>query len=247
MSIRLQKFLAHQDVASRRSIEKMISAGRILVNGKQITEQGTKVDPEKDKVSVDGKLIKVKDELVYYWLNKPVGYLSAASSKYGESTVADLVKSDKRIYPVGRLDKDSQGLLLLTNDGELTHRLTHPKFHLDKTYAVQVVGNVSESKLEKLRSGIELEEGLTLPAVVNQVDTDVLEFIIHEGKHRQIRRMCAAVRLHVSGLIRVQFGPIKLGKLQTGEFRIANKQEIETLKQLVGLGNGGEQKVVDKD
>jgi 23S rRNA pseudouridine2605 synthase len=245
--IRLQKFLAHQDVASRRSIEKMIAEGRISVNGKQVTEQGTKIDPDKDKVSVDGKPIKVKDELVYYWLNKPVGYLSAASSKYGESTVADLVKSTKRIYPVGRLDKDSQGLILLTNDGELTHRLTHPKFHLDKTYVVQVVGNVTDSKLEKLRTGIDLEEGRTLPALVNQLENDVLEFIIHEGKHRQIRRMCAAVRLHVSGLIRVQFGPIKLGKLQIGEFRIASKQEIETLKRLVGLSDGGEQKVVDED
>jgi pseudouridine synthase len=238
MQIRLQKFLAHQDVASRRSIEKMISAGRISVNGKQITEQGTKIDPAKDKVSVDGKLIKVKDELVYYWLNKPVGYLSAASSKYGESTVADLVKSTKRIYPVGRLDKDSQGLILLTNDGELTHRLTHPKFHLDKTYVVEVVGHITDAKLKKLRNGIELEEGATLPATINEMGENLLEFTIHEGKHRQIRRMCAAVRLHVESLTRIQFGPVKLGKLQLGESRIATKQEIQTLKQLIGLATG---------
>lgn len=235
MLLRLQKFLAHQGIASRRSIEKMIAAGRISVNGKQITQQGTKVDPETDQVSVDGKLIIVADELVYYWLNKPVGIISAASSKYDEQTVANLVPTDRRVYPVGRLDKDSQGLILLTNDGELTHRLTHPKFHLDKTYVVEVVGSITEAKLDKLRGGIELEEGVTLPAVVNEVGDNVLEFVIHEGKHRQIRRMCAQVRLHVTTLTRVQFGPIKLGKLQIGEYRPATKEEILTLKRLVGL------------
>lgn len=235
MRARLQKFLAHQDVASRRAIEKMIAAGRIAVNGQLVTEQGTKIDPEKDAVSVDGKPIKVKNELVYYWLNKPVGYLSAATSKYGEATVTDLINSTKRIYPVGRLDKDSQGLMLLTNDGELTHRLTHPKFHLEKTYQVRVVGHISEAKLEKLRTGIELEEGITLPAKVEQINDDTLEFIIHEGKHRQIRRMCVAVRLHVNQLIRTTFGPIKLGKLQIGQFRTATQEEIQLLRQHVGL------------
>jgi len=246
MLIRLQKFLAQQGIASHRSIEKMIADRKIFVNGQLVTKQGTKVDPDKDVIKVNDQTIHRSDEFVYYWLNKPVGILSAASSKYGEQTVADLVHSSRRVYPVGRLDKDSQGLILLTNDGALTHRLTHPKFHLDKTYVVEVVGHISQEKLDKLRNGIELEEGTTLPATVNEIGENVLEFIIHEGKHRQIRRMCATVRLHVESLTRVQFGPIKLGKLQLGESRLATHQEIQTLKQLVGLSDGGQQKVVDK-
>lgn len=235
MQLRVQKFLANQGVASRRSIEKMIGEGRVSVNGQVVSKQGVKIDPDKDKVSVDEELIKSKDQLVYYWLNKPVGIISAASSKYGESTVADLVQSEKRVYPVGRLDKDSQGLILLTNDGELTHRLTHPKYHIDKTYQVRVVGKITQNKLELLRSGIELEEGITKPAQVTEVEDQCLQFTIHEGKHRQIRRMCAEVNFHVTELIRTDFGPIKLGHLQLGNSRKATDEEITTLKQLVKL------------
>jgi len=247
MLIRLQKFLADQGVASRRAIEKMIAAGRIAVNGEMIIKQGVKIDPAVDIVSVDTKPIKLSSNYVYYWLNKPVGIISAASSKYGETTVADLIQSDKRIYPVGRLDKDSQGLILLTNDGELTHRLTHPKYHLDKTYQVTVTGHISETKLEQLRTGIELEEGMTLPAKIEEIEPGCLEFTIHEGKHRQIRRMCAAVRLHVETLTRVKFGPVVLGHLKIGDYRPATTEEISSFRQLVGLSDGGEKKIVNKD
>lgn len=235
MSIRLQKFLADQGVASRRAIEKMIAAGKITVNGEVIVKQGVKIDPQTDIVRVNDQTIERSDEHVYYWLNKPVGIISAASSKYGETTVADLIRSNKRIYPVGRLDKDSQGLILLTNDGALTHRLTHPKFHLPKTYLVEITGHLTETKLETLRTGIELEEGTTLPAEVEEVAPNCLQFTIHEGKHRQIRRMCAAVRLHVVSLTRIQFGPVLLGKLKPGQFRPATQTEITTLQHLVGL------------
>jgi pseudouridine synthase len=239
MTMRVQKFLAHQGIASRRAIEKMINDGRIVINGKIVTEQGTKVDPEKDKIAVDGKVIKSKETNVYYWINKPVGIISAASSRAGDTTVVDLVDSNVRMYPVGRLDKDSEGLLLLTNDGELTHRLTHPKYHIDKTYRVFVVGHISDKKITQLETGILLEEGMTAPATVNVIEETKegtwLEFIIHEGKHRQIRRMCEKVNLQVVTLIRTAMGPVKLQPLVIGEYRPATKSEISTLKSLVGL------------
>lgn len=232
---RVQKFLAHQGIASRRTIEKMINAGRISVNGVVVTEQGTKIDPALDKVAVDGQLIQTESELVYFFIHKPAGIISAATSKYGETTVVDLVDSPARLYPVGRLDKDSEGLLMLTNDGELTHRLTHPRYHLDKTYEVEIEGVVSDKKLNKLRQGILLDEGMTAPAVVELLSENWLRFIIHEGKNRQIRRMCAAVNVRVTRLIRTAIGPIKLGNLPLGHWRPATPQEILTLKSLVGM------------
>lgn len=237
--MRVQKFLAHQGIASRRAIEKMINDKRIAINGEVVTEQGTKIDPETDQVAVDGMVIKSAEKNVYYWINKPVGIISASSSRTGETTVVDLIKSHFRLYPVGRLDKDSHGLLLLTNDGELTHRLTHPKYHIDKTYRVVVTGQVTDRKIEKLQNGINLSEGITAPAQVELIedtkDGTLLEFIIHEGKHRQIRRMCEMVGLQVVDLVRVAVGPIKLEKLEAGESRSATKTEIATLRSLVGL------------
>lgn len=237
--MRVQKFLAHQGIASRRTIEKMINGGRISINGKVITEQGTKIDPSLDKVAVDGKNIKATSEFAYYWVNKPIGIISASNSNVGESVITDLVDTPIRIYPVGRLDKDSQGLILLTNDGELTHRLTHPKYHIDKTYKVLVTGDLTEAKIEKLQTGIHLEEGKTAPAQVEVIESDKtgawLQFVIHEGKHRQIRRMCEVVGLHVVDLIRTHVGPISLGKIGLGKSRKATTKEIATLKSLVGL------------
>jgi len=238
--MRVQKFLAHQGIASRRSIEKMINDKRIAVNGTVITDQGIKIDPEKDHVAVDGMIVKVSDPHVYFWVNKPVGVISASSSSTGESIVVDLVHTHLRIYPVGRLDKDSEGLLLLTNDGELTHRLTHPKYHLDKRYRVFVNGQVTDKKITKLQTGIHLEEGITAEAQVTVLEETKegtwLEFVIHEGKHRQIRRMCESVHLQVIQLIRTSVGPVELGNLEPGQNRPATKTEIATLKSLVGLG-----------
>lgn len=237
--MRVQKFLAHQGVASRRTIEKMINAGRITINGIVVTQQGVKVDPVNDTVTVDGLPIKTSAEYIYLWINKPVGIISAATSKYGETTVVDLVDVTTRVYPVGRLDKDSQGLLLLTNDGELTHRLTHPRYHFNKTYTVTVSGNVTDKKLARLRNGIQLEEGMTAPAqveVLNQTNgKTTMQFVIHEGRNRQIRRMCAVVDLLVVDLIRTAFGPIDLADLAVGESRFASFKEVEELKSLVGL------------
>ena len=239
MLMRVQKFLAHQGVASRRAIEKMINEGRVRVNGAMVMEQGTKIDPSKDQIIVDGRVVETKDRSVYFWLNKPIGIISAATSKSGETTVADLIDTPVRIYPVGRLDKESQGLILLTNDGELTHRLTHPKYHIDKTYLVQVTGNVNDVKLEKLRTGIELDEGMTQPAEVNIVEERdhgaLMQFTIHEGKNRQIRRMCAIVHLPVTVLTRTSFGPIELGRLATGKSRTATIKEISILYKLTKL------------
>jgi pseudouridine synthase len=217
----------------------MINGGRISVNGTVITEQGTKIDPTSDKVAVDGKVIKATSEFVYYWVNKPVGIISASNSSVGESVVTDLVDTPIRSYPVGRLDKDSQGLILLTNDGELTHRVTHPKYHIDKTYRVIVTGQVTEHKISKLQTGIHLSEGTTAPAQVELIEDTkfgtLLEFIIHEGKHRQVRLMCEMVGLQVIDLVRIAVGPIKLEKLGLGESRRATKTEISTLRSLVGL------------
>ncbi len=239
MVMRVQKFLAHRGIASRRSIEKMINDKRISVNGEVITEQGVKIDPETDIVAVDGMPVKMGETNVYYWINKPVGIISASSSSLGETTVVDLVNTNVRIYPVGRLDKDSHGLLLLTNDGELTHRLTHPKYHIDKTYQVVVTGQVTDHKIEKLQTGIRLEEGMTAEAEVEILEVTkegtAIKFIIHEGKHRQIRRMCEAVNLQVVDLVRTAVGPIALDKLNVGEYRPATKSEISTLKSLVSL------------
>ncbi len=236
---RLQKFLAHQGIGSRRAVEKMIAAGRISVNKKIIINQGVKIDPTTDRVTVDGKVIKPKEKYEYIWLNKPPEVLSAASSKTGELTVVDLVDSDNRLYPVGRLDKDSQGLLLLTNDGELTHRLTHPKYHIPKTYEVFVSGKITTKKIERLQTGIKLSEGMTQPAeveIIEQNETGTwLEFVLHEGKHRQIRRMCATVDLHVIDLIRVKFGPVEIKNLKLGKSRSATSAEISTLYKLVKL------------
>lgn len=236
--MRLQKFLAHQGYGSRRSVEKMISDKRITINGTLITEQGTKVDPDTDQVRVDNDLVQQVEELVYFWLNKPVGVVSSRASQDGEPTVIDLVETTYWVYPVGRLDKDSRGLLLLTNDGLLTHKLTHPKFHIDKTYEVCVTGKVTEKKLNHLRNGVRLEEGTTAPAQVDLIDSTSntrLRFIIHEGKNRQIRRMCEIVGLSVVDLVRVSFGPITLGNLKEGAWKKATSAEINTLRNLVGI------------
>lgn len=239
--VRVSKFLSNLGIASRRSIEKLIDAGKVSINGQVIREQGIKIDPDKDRVMIENKIVKNDSLLVYFWINKPVGIISAASSRSGETTVVDLVGTTRRIFPVGRLDKDSQGLLLLTNDGELTHRLTHPKYHIDKTYHVSVRGTVTDKKLDKLRQGVQLSEGRTAPAEISRLDKDMgtdytwLSFVIHEGKNRQIRRMCEKVNLTVVDLIRVAVGPIHLTGLKPGNWRYASQQEIQSLKELVGM------------
>jgi 23S rRNA pseudouridine2605 synthase len=244
---RLQKVLAHAGVASRRACEEIIRQGRVQVNGQVVTEMGTKVDPHRDAIRVDGKPISDPAEKVYLILNKPPGYISTARDPWGRPTVLDLVPHQERLYPVGRLDAESEGLLLLTNDGELTHRLTHPRYEHEKEYLVRVKGHPQEAVLSQLRRGVDLEEGRTAPAQVSRasrkegletpLDTTWLRIVLHEGRKRQIRRMCAAVGHPVQRLIRVRMGPIELGDLPVGGYRSLSAKETRRL-QLSSSGKG---------
>ncbi|NLT96234.1 MAG: rRNA pseudouridine synthase [Clostridia bacterium] len=237
---RLQKFLAHAGVASRRSCEELILQGRVKVNGKVITALGTKIDPQKDIVEIDGKRVKKEEKKVYVLLNKPAGYVTTSKDPQGRPTVLDLIKDiNERIYPVGRLDYETEGLLLLTNDGELSFRLTHPKYKVEKVYQALVKGIPDESDLEKLRKGIRLEDGITHPAKVKILqkgsNSTLLELIIHEGRNRQVRRMCEAINHPVLSLKRIKIGFLSLGSLPKGKFRPLTPEEVKLLKMRVGL------------
>lgn len=212
------------------------------VNGQAVTAPAALIDPEKDVIEIDGKRVLLNFEKIYILLNKLPGYLSATTDPHGEKTVLDLLPPMKeRIYPVGRLDKDTEGLLLITNDGELTYRLTHPKHHVDKIYLAWIKGNPTDESLEKLRKGIMLEDGMTSPALVERekgAGGSCLRITIHEGRKRQIKRMCNAIGHRVQRLKRVQIGPIHLGDLQPGHYRNLSQEEINTLKQHGNEGNG---------
>jgi len=241
---RLHKVLARAGVASRRKCEELIAAGRVKVNGEIIATPGRKVDPEHDRIEVDGKLIALPREHTYLLLNKPVGYVSTVRDPQGRPTVMDLVRTSQRLYPVGRLDTESEGLLLLTDDGELTQRLTHPSYEHEKEYHLWVEGQPTARTLQHLRQGIELEDGFTWPAEVTILRHEAggtwLRFVIHEGRKRQLRRMCQAVGHPVRRLIRVRMGPLILGDLPPGQHRPLTKEEQELLRVaagLQGLGN----------
>lgn len=232
--MRINKYLASIGVASRRSIDGLIEEGRVKLNGK-VPKLGDQVDPGKDQVTVDGREVKGGgEEKVYILLNKPIGYTSTSATIKGEKNVLELVQSNSRLFPVGRLDRDSTGLILLTNDGELAQKLTHPKFHIPKTYEVKVLGNVSKTQIEMMQKGIRLEEGITKPADVKIKSLSlphhsILEITLYEGKKRQIRRMMAHLHLHVLELKRVSVGPIKLGALPIGKHRKLTTEEMKSL------------------
>jgi len=237
LELRLQKFLSMAGVASRRAAEELISQKRVKVNGVTVTKPGIKVDTEKDTVEVDGKVCKLKNTYVYIMLNKPKGYITTLYDPFGRPTILDLVKGLKtRVFPVGRLDKDTEGLLLLTNDGELAYKLTHPKHGIEKTYIVKVKGKVSKKAVNVLQKGVILEEGKTSPAKVRilkrGIDFTLLEMKIHEGKKRQIRRMCEKVGHPVIELKRVKIGELTLKGLKAGEWRYLTNKEMEYLKNL---------------
>lgn len=239
MEIRLQKALAMAGVASRRHSEELITGGRVKINGKVVKELGTKIDVHKDKVEVDGKPLPPVEKKVYYLLNKPRGYVTTLHDERGRKTVLELLEGVReRVYPVGRLDYDSEGLLLLTNDGELTQALTHPKHKVKKTYRVRVEGIPELHKLEEMAKGLQLEDGLTAPADVKLVDVldgrALLEIAIHEGRNRQVRRMCEHIGQPVLRLRRIRLGPLELGDLKSGEFRPLNIHELTALMALVG-------------
>ena len=229
--MRLAKHLAHAGVASRRAAEQLIFHGHVTVGGKVVTDPATDVDGSKP-ITVDGRPVGgTEQERAVYILNKPPGVVSTSHDTHGRKTVVDLVHADRRLYPVGRLDADSTGLILLTDDGELAHRLTHPSFEVPKTYRA-VVRNppVREPALRKLREGIELDDGRTSPAKVRKISSSELEITVHEGRKRQIRRMCEAIDHRVESLERVAFGPLRLGNLPIGGHRRLTPAEVERLR-----------------
>jgi 23S rRNA pseudouridine2605 synthase len=224
--MRLAKHLAHAGVASRRAAEQLIFHGHVTVGGKVVTDPATDVDGSKP-ITVDGRPVGgTQQERAVYILNKPPGVVSTSHDTHGRKTVVDLVHAERRLYPVGRLDADSTGLILLTDDGELAHRLTHPSFEVPKTYRA-VVRNppVREPALRKLREGIELDDGRTSPAKVRKISSSELEITVHEGRKRQIRRMCEIVGLFVTGLKRVRSGNVPLGGLPVGKWRYLRPDE----------------------
>ncbi|TYP59876.1 pseudouridine synthase [Thermosediminibacter litoriperuensis] len=237
MELRLQKFLAMAGIASRRACEKLILEGRVQVNGKIVRELGIKVDSALDEVRVDGKICRLNNKPLYILMNKPKGVLTTAKDPFGRPTVIDLLKGIKeRVFPVGRLDKDTEGLLIITNDGELSYRLTHPKHEIEKTYIAKIAGTPHESDINRLRRGIVLEDGKTAPAKVRILKTGrdfaVLEIIIHEGRKRQVRRMCEAIGHPVISLRRTRIGKLTLRGLAPGCWRYMTEAEIKYLKSL---------------
>lgn len=231
--MRLVKFLANAGVASRRASEPLIAAGRVTVNGELITDPARDVS-DADRVLVDGARVTLPGAggLAVYAVNKPAGVVSTASDPQGRTTVVSLVRSDRRLYPVGRLDIDTTGLMLLTNDGALAHRLTHPSFEVRKTYRVVVRrGPVTGVQLAKLRDGVALEDGRTAPAEARRVAHDTLELTIREGRNRQVKRMCEAVGHRVKRLERITFGPLTLGDLTPGRARRLSAAEITQLQR----------------
>jgi 23S rRNA pseudouridine2605 synthase len=225
--VRLAKYLAHAGAASRRKAEELIAAGRVTVGGAVVTDPARDVG-EEDAVALDGRRLHPERHEVWM-VNKPVGVVSTAREPGSRQAVVDLVETEARLYPVGRLDADSSGLLLVTNDGELANRLTHPRYEVPKTYRVHLTRPPAERELSRLREGVELEGGMTAPAKVVQTGERTLEVTIHEGRNRQVRRMAAAVGNSVESLERVRLGPLELGDLEPGASRRLSGEEVERL------------------
>lgn len=233
---RLQKTLARAGFGSRRACELLIEAGRVTVDGR-IAELGNRVDPELQVICVDGKLAPTSLQTVYYLLNKPDGVVTTAHDPQGRPTVLELVQSPVRVFPVGRLDMSTEGLLILTNDGRLAHLLTHPSSGISKEYLVRVEGDPSPAAIRRLREGVELDDGITSPAQVSRVSDGLLRIVIHEGRNRQVRRMCAAVGHDVTRLVRTRIGPLHDPTLPPGEFRQLSQREVRELHAAVGMSD----------
>ena len=237
--MRINKYIALCGVASRRKAEELILAGRVTVNDEVMTELSYKVDEENDIVKVDDKLIKEENKLVYILLNKPEGYITTVKDQFDRPSVLDLVSDIKeRVYPIGRLDYETSGLLLLTNDGDLTYKLTHPKHEVDKTYVARVKGKLTKEEIERFKTGLKIEDYTTAPAKLTvikydeQRDSSLLEIKIHEGKNRQVRKMCKAINHPVLRLRRSAMGKIKIGDCEIGKYRYLTEDEIKYLKNL---------------
>ncbi len=234
--VRLQKYIAMCGAASRRAAEKLISDGKVRVNGKTIRELGTKVEIGADKVDLNGEPLKVSGKMYYIMLNKPAGYVSSAKDQFDRPTVIDIIKEDlnARVFPVGRLDYETEGMLLLTNDGDFTYRVTHPKFHMEKTYIAVLKGGITIRALSALRRGVDIGGFVTSPAKVEILDAEagktMIEIVIHEGKNRQVRRMLEAVGCKLEYLQRTKIGRVELGNLPLGRWRYLTSHEINYLK-----------------
>ena len=241
---RLQKLISRAGLMSRREAENFITAGRVTVDGKIVNTLGARADALKNKICVDGEELHFDTKKIYLLLNKPEGFLSTARDKRGRPTVIDLVKDiPERVYPCGRLDLNSAGLILMTNDGELMNALLHPKFKIPKTYRVKVEGELTEEKIAQLCAGIELEDGVTASAEINLINSDknsvTLEITIREGRNRQIRRMLAAVGCNVKKLIRIKFAGLTLDGVESGKYRRLTAKEVKKLYKLVEGKNNG--------
>jgi pseudouridine synthase len=245
---RLNRYLARSGVASRRAADELIASGSVRVNGDQPPPTGMLIDPGRDRVTVDGRLVKPVTRHRYLMLNKPLGVITTANDEADRTTVLDVVGEEgqhgHRLFPVGRLDADSTGLLLLTDDGDLAYRLTHPRYKVAKEYAVVVAGTPSPKEMDALRSGVKLEDGVTAPAEIELLRVtpgsrdaghSELRVVIREGRQRQVRRMLLAVGHRVESLRRVSFGPLKLGRLKTGGWRVLGEPEVDALRRAVGL------------
>jgi 23S rRNA pseudouridine2605 synthase len=238
--VRLQKVLAQAGVGSRRVCEELIAAGRVEVDGRRVTELGVRIDPKRSVVHVDGVRIQLDESLVYLAFNKPLGVLSAMSDSQGRPNLGDFVAGrEERLFHVGRLDADTEGLILLTNDGQLAHRLSHPSYEVPKTYLAEVAGPVPRDLGKRLRAGIELEDG---PAKVDSfkvVDARpgkaLLELVLHDGRNRVVRRLLQAAGHPVEQLVRTQVGPIRLGDLRSGRTRVLGHAEVGALMTAAGL------------
>lgn len=234
--IRLQKYLADCGIASRRKSEELIKQGQVKVNGKTITELGTKVIPNKDIVEYNGKKIELKKEYVYILLNKPIGYVTTVKDQFNRDSVLDLVKTNKRLVPVGRLDMYTSGALILTNDGNFVYKVTHPKHEIEKTYTVTIIGIVKKEEVEKLKKGMEIENYITKPAKVKILKIDEeknqsrLEITIHEGKNRQVRKMCEAIGHKVLALHRSKIAGIDVKDIPLGKWRYLTNKEVNKIK-----------------
>lgn len=237
--IRLQKFLAEAGIASRRKCEELISMGKVEVNGEIVTELGTKINPDIDKVTYNGEIVENKEEKVYILLNKPIGYVTTSNDQFNREKVLDLVKVKERIVPCGRLDMYTSGALILTNDGDFVYKITHPKHEITKTYTVTVKGIITNEEVEKLKNGVEIEDNgimyKTKEAKVKILKTDLekdisrLEIVIHEGKNRQVRKMCEAINRKVLALHRSKIGEISVKDLKLGTWRYLKKFEVDKL------------------
>ena len=235
MEERLQKYLAECGIASRRKCEEYIIQGKVQVNGKTITELGVKVNPEKDKITFEGKNVKQEERKVYILLNKPIGYVTTSDEQFGRDKVLDLVKVRERVVPVGRLDMYTSGALILTNDGDFVYKVTHPKHEIRKTYTVTVKGIIKNEEVEQWRKGVKIDDYTTRPAKVKILKTDEekdisrLEITIHEGKNRQVRRMCESVGRRVIALHRSKIGNIGVKDIELGKWRYLKDFEVKTL------------------